>query len=211
MQVWNLLYAARWKHRTQKSRQKSPSGHHQTTLSGYIFASKARIDNWKKNLLSSNISCTRPHNMVNFGPLAAEIVSLVWGTPGNFNGFRVLAALLHGTLVVGVNQTLRRWTEGATYIRQGGHHVRHWPKFLVVLVFVGLVVGTNTVVFLRPNCWISLHLSFCSFSNLHCLDMMVVLHQHQLLKVGIWQVAVLAFKMSKIYANDNMCWAMLTL
>ena len=33
--------------------------------------------------------------MVDFGPLAAEIVSLVWGTPGNFNGFRVLAALLH--------------------------------------------------------------------------------------------------------------------
>jgi len=33
--------------------------------------------------------------MVNFGPLAAEIVSLVWGTPANFNGFRVLAALLH--------------------------------------------------------------------------------------------------------------------
>jgi len=27
-----------------------------------------------------------PHNMVNVGPLAAEIVSLVWGTPGNFNG-----------------------------------------------------------------------------------------------------------------------------
>jgi len=43
--------------------------------------------------------------MVNFGPLVAEIVSLVWGTPGNFNGFRVLAALLHGTLVVGVSQT----------------------------------------------------------------------------------------------------------
>jgi len=46
--------------------------------------------------------------MVNFGPLAAEIVSLVWGTPGNFNGFCVLAALLHGTVVVGVSQTLRR-------------------------------------------------------------------------------------------------------
>ena len=42
--------------------------------------------------------------MVNFGPLAAEIVSLVWGTPANFNGFRVLAALLHGTLLVGVSQ-----------------------------------------------------------------------------------------------------------
>jgi len=46
--------------------------------------------------------------MVNLGPLAAEIVSLVWGTPTDFNGFRVLAALLHNTLVVGVSQTLRR-------------------------------------------------------------------------------------------------------
>jgi len=38
--------------------------------------------------------------------LAAEIVSLVWGTPANFKGFRVLAALLHCTVVVGVSQTL---------------------------------------------------------------------------------------------------------
>jgi len=52
--------------------------------------------------------------MVNFGPLATEIDSLVWGTPGNFNGFRVLAALLHGTLVVGVSQT-------AAFNR--GHHL----------------------------------------------------------------------------------------
>ena len=41
--------------------------------------------------------------MVNFGPLAAEIVSLVWGTPAHFNGFVVLSALLHGTPVVGVS------------------------------------------------------------------------------------------------------------
>jgi len=61
--------------------------------------------------------------MVNFDPLAAEIGSGVWGTPANFNGFRILAALLHSTLVVGVSQTLLRWTEGATYIRQGGHGI----------------------------------------------------------------------------------------
>jgi len=61
--------------------------------------------------------------MVNFGALAAEIRSGSWGTPANFNGFRVLAALLHGTLVVGGSQTLRRWTEGAICIWQGGHHV----------------------------------------------------------------------------------------
>ena len=32
--------------------------------------------------------------MVNFGPLAAETRWRVWGTPANFNGFCVFAALL---------------------------------------------------------------------------------------------------------------------
>jgi len=49
-----------------------------------------------KNLLSINMSSTRPHNMVNVGPLTAEIGSTIWGTPADFNGFLVLAALLHG-------------------------------------------------------------------------------------------------------------------
>jgi len=48
MQVWNVLHAACWKCRTQKLAKKPPSGHHPTTLSGYIFATKAHIDNWKK-------------------------------------------------------------------------------------------------------------------------------------------------------------------
>jgi len=73
-------------------------------LSGYIFAIKACIDNWKKNLLNSNIFPKRPYNMVNFGPQAAEIISLLWGTPANFNGFHVLAALLHSTPLVGASQ-----------------------------------------------------------------------------------------------------------
>jgi len=90
-----------------ESCQKSPSGHHHTNLSGYIFATEAHINNRKK-ALSSNISSTCSHNMVNFGPLAAEIGLAVWGTPANFIGFRLLAALLHGSQVVGVSQTLRR-------------------------------------------------------------------------------------------------------
>jgi len=83
MQVWNLLHAARW----NTGRQKSPSGDHRTTLSLYIFANEAHIDNQKENMLSSNISSTCPHNMVNFGPLAAEIDPVVWGTPANSTGF----------------------------------------------------------------------------------------------------------------------------
>ena len=63
--------------------------------------------------------------MVNFGPLAAEIGSLVWSTPANFNGFRVLAALLNGTQwmsdkLYGVDQTAP-----PIFGRQGGHHVGH--------------------------------------------------------------------------------------
>ena len=50
----------------------------------------------EKNLLSSNTSSTCPDNMVNFGPLTAEIGSGVWSTPTNFNEFCFLAALLHG-------------------------------------------------------------------------------------------------------------------
>jgi len=75
--------------------KKLPSGHHPTTSSGYIFATKACINNRKKNLLSSNISSRCPHNMVNFDPLVAEIVSGVWGTPATFV-FRVLAACSSG-------------------------------------------------------------------------------------------------------------------
>jgi len=47
-----------------------------------------------------------PHNMVNFGPLAAEIGWWVWGTPANFNGFRVMASLLHRRRSTEVNQPL---------------------------------------------------------------------------------------------------------
>jgi len=50
MQVWNVLHAARWKYRTQKVAKKSPSGHHRTTLSGYIFPTKVHVDNRKKTV-----------------------------------------------------------------------------------------------------------------------------------------------------------------
>ena len=94
MQVWNVLRAARWKYRTQKIAKNSPSGQHRTTLSGYIFTTNTCIENRKKNLLNSNTSPTCPYNMVNFGPLTAEICWRVRGTPANFNRFRVLASLL---------------------------------------------------------------------------------------------------------------------
>jgi len=44
--------------------------------------------------------------MVNFGPLPAEIGLPVWGTPANFNGFRVLPSLRQRRRSREANQTL---------------------------------------------------------------------------------------------------------
>ena len=77
-----------------KNRQKGHLGSI-TQLCRAISSQLRHISTIGKKLLSNNMSPIRPYNMVNFGPLAAEIVSLVWGISANFNGFRVLAALLH--------------------------------------------------------------------------------------------------------------------
>jgi len=61
-----------------------------------------------KRLVKQQYLLQLSHNMVDFGPLAAEIGPVVWGTPANFSEFHVLAVLLHGTPAVGVSQTLWR-------------------------------------------------------------------------------------------------------
>ena len=46
--------------------------------------------------------------ILNCGLLTAEICWRVWGTPENFNGFRVLASLLQRRRSTEVNQTLHK-------------------------------------------------------------------------------------------------------
>jgi len=157
MQVWNVLNAARWKCRTQKIAKKSPSAQ----LCRAISSQLRHISTIGKNLLSSNIS-PHVHNIVNFGPLAAEICWRVWGTPANFNGFLVLVALLHGILVAGVSQTLRRWTEGATYIRQGGHHAA-----ITILVII-FIYRTGICVLYTSSKINDMHIKYC-FLKVICI------------------------------------------
>jgi len=100
-----------WLAEKNTGRKKSPKNRHLGIIAQLCQAISSQLRHLStigKNLLSSNISSRCPHNMANFGPLAAEIDPVVWGTPAHFNGFCVLAALLHGTLVVSVSQTLRR-------------------------------------------------------------------------------------------------------
>jgi len=49
--------------------------------------------------------------------------------PCKFQRVSRLGSITARHLVVGVSQTLLCWTEGATYVRQGNHHVGHWPTF----------------------------------------------------------------------------------
>jgi len=66
MQVYNLLHAAHWSTGRKKVAKNSPSRHRRTTLSGYIFSTKARIDNRKKALVKQQYL---PHMSSQYGEL----------------------------------------------------------------------------------------------------------------------------------------------
>jgi len=90
-------------------RKKSPKNRHLGTIAQLCPAMSSQLGHVStigKSLLNSNISSRCPHNMVKFGPLAAENCSGVWSTPANFNGFRVLASLLQRRRSPEANKTL---------------------------------------------------------------------------------------------------------
>jgi len=84
-------------------------------------------------MLSSNISSTGPYNMVNFGVLAAEIDPVVWGTAYEFQRVSRLGSVTARHSSIGRQPNFAALKEGAICIRQGGHHVGHWPTFLVLV------------------------------------------------------------------------------
>ena len=92
--------------------KKSPKIRHLGTIAHLCRAISSQLRHVStigKNLLNSNISSTCPRNMVNFGPLKAEICWRVWGTPANFN------------------VTARHSSSGRQPNFAGGHHIG--PQF----------------------------------------------------------------------------------
>jgi len=89
-----------------------PKSRHLRTIANFVGLYLRNYGTYRQSEKVCQAAISPPdvpmHNMVNFGLLAAEIDPVVWGTPANFNGFRVLAALLHGSQVVSVSQPLRR-------------------------------------------------------------------------------------------------------
>jgi len=110
---------------------------------GYIFTTKACIDNRKKTCWTA---IPPPHVLTiwwTFGPLTAEISWPVCGTPANFNGFRVLASLLQRRRSTEVNQTL--------------HDV--WPS-PALLHYVYISGGSCPIT------------EFCQVQNSHCVQIL---------------------------------------
>jgi len=140
MQVWNVLHVARWKCMTQKS----PKIRHLGTTAQLCRAISSQLRHvstiWK-NLLNSNISPTCPYNMVNFGLLAAEIVSLVWGTQVNFNRF------LHLGSVTALHSSSGRQRNFVALDR--GHHLylAGWPSRWALTHIVVLVCFSKMFAF----------------------------------------------------------------
>jgi len=69
-----------------KSRQKRHLGTI-AQLCQAIYSQIRHVSTIGKKPLKQQCVLHTSHNMVNFGPLAAEIGPVVWGTPANFNGF----------------------------------------------------------------------------------------------------------------------------
>ena len=143
--------------------QKSPSARHRTTLSGYIFATKASTIG--KKLVKQQYLL---HMSSQYGGLWLtngwdRLTSL--GHPCKFQLVSCLGSVTARHLVMGVSQSLRRWTEGTTYVRQGDHHVGHWPTFLVIIIIilshqVSQIIGLqqNTTIHISQSNIIIFHL-----------------------------------------------------
>ena len=133
MQVWNLLHAARWKHRTQKVAK----NRHLGTIAQLCRAMSSQLrhvstigkklvkQQWVLHMSSQYGELRPTSGWDRFGSL---------GHPYKFQRVLRLGSVTARHLVVGVSQTLRCWTEGATYVRQGDHQVGHWPTFLVIFI-----------------------------------------------------------------------------
>jgi len=141
MHVWNVLHPAGY--RTQRLPKKSPFGRRRTTLSGYIFTTKAGIDNWKKNLLNSSVSPQVPQYSAfrptsGWDPLASLVLQRVSWTAAKFwqaansvkpleiymnNDRHVLASLYWEMLGYCLQHCYHVASEWFQLIKDGGDHL----------------------------------------------------------------------------------------
>jgi len=91
--------------------------------------------------------------MVNFGLLAAEIMSLVWGSPPNFNGFHVLAFTARHCYS-GRQLNYAALNRGRHYVRQAAITLGIGPHSSLTLLYELPVTTVETMHNVgRPSGW----------------------------------------------------------
>jgi len=112
MRIWNagLKCAARSSREIQDAKM-TQKNRHRRPIAQLCRAESSQLRHASTigKKLNSNISSVCPNNMANFGPLAAEINSGVWGTPGNFNGVSHLAFVTAATSFIGGQPNFARY------------------------------------------------------------------------------------------------------
>jgi len=139
--------------------KKSPSGfHHPTTLSGCFFATKAHIDNRKKLVKQQHLL----HISLQYGELRHtsgwdRFVSL--GHPCKFQRVSRLGRVSARHSSIGRQPNFAALNRGRHLYSAGGHHVGHWPTFLVawcidaIETLTGLLVVTaNNLMSVSDEC-----------------------------------------------------------
>ena len=91
-----------------KIAKNSPSGHHCTTLSGYIFATKACIDNRKKELVKQQYLLHMSSQYVELRPTSGRDLLVSLGHPGKFQRVSRLGSVTARHSSSGRQETLRR-------------------------------------------------------------------------------------------------------
>ena len=123
MQVWNVLHVARWNYRTQKWRKKSPSGHH-ATICRAMSSQLRHVSTIGKKLVKQQYLL---HMSAQYGKLWPTSGWDRFGILGHPSYFQRVSRL--GSVTAW--QSSSEHQTSATYVRQGDHHVGHWPTFLV--------------------------------------------------------------------------------
>jgi len=117
-------------------RKKSSKNRHQGTIAQLCRAISSQLRHVStigKKLVKQQYL---PHTFPQYGELgllAAEIGPVVWGTPANFNGFRVLAALLHSIPVFGHQPNFAALNRGR-HLYSAGRPSR-WALAHILVVF----------------------------------------------------------------------------
>ena len=91
--------------------------------------------------------------MANFGPLTAEIGLPVWGTPANFNRFRILASLLQRRRSPETNQTLQDLWSSPGLV----HYIHFWGLLASDEIF-----ATCKIHFASKSCVLVYWRRYCS-------------------------------------------------